>query len=176
MFLTTHAAAGILISSHINGAWPVFGLSFASHFVLDFIPHGDERLYRDEEWKVLKRYRRAVIVNAFDLTGLVLLTAWSINSAAVTNGSLMTIGILGSVLPDLFSHFFPVIHERLSWLWLVRWLHSLTKPTGLRLLVRFQNWVHEVLHHDVIHKDIPFAAGLAMQAILVAVMLVLSPR
>lgn len=171
MFLTTHAAAGILISSHVNGPWQVFGLAFASHFIMDFIPHGDEHLYHDEEWKIMKRYRRVVIFSAIDLAGLILLTAWSINSTMDTNNSLMTVGILGSILPDLFSHFFPVIHERFSWLWLVRWLHTLTKPTGLRLVVRFQNWLHEVLHHDLIHKDIPFSAGLVMQAALVLVML-----
>lgn len=174
MFLTTHAAAGILISGYLDSPWQVFGLAFASHFVMDFIPHGDEHLYHDEEWKILKRYRRAVIVNALDLTGLFLLTIWSIHSTIDTRGSLMTIGILGSVLPDLVSYLFPVIHERLSWLFLIRWLYRLTKPTGLRYVARTQNWIHNLLHHDLIHKDIPFSAGLIMQAVLVIVMLGLS--
>ena len=47
MFLTTHAAAGIAISHYVHNPWAVFALSFASHFVLDFIPHGDENLYGD---------------------------------------------------------------------------------------------------------------------------------
>lgn len=174
MFLTTHAAAGILISSHLGGPWQVFGLSFASHFILDFIPHGDERLYRDEEWRGRKRYRRVALINAADLAGLAVLSAWAVANTATGGSGLLVIGVLGSILPDLLSHFFPVIHERLSWLALVRWLYSLSKPTGLRFFVRFQNWVHEVLHHDIIHRDIPFKAGLAMQAVLVALMLALS--
>lgn len=174
MFLTTHAAAGILISHYIKDPYTVFGLSFASHFVLDFIPHGDEELYHDEEWQVKKRYRRAVIVNAFDVVGVALLTLWAIYNPGENTSRLMLIGILGSILPDFLSFLFPVVHERMSWLFLVRWLYKLTKPTGLRYLVRGQNWIHRVLHHDLIQRDIPFLAGLGIQVVLVAVLLVFS--
>lgn len=171
MFLTTHAAAGILISHYVPGAWPVFGTSVASHFVMDFIPHGDEELYHDQEWMIMKKYKRVVIINAIDLAGLLALVFWAINHAAAPNGHLMVIGVLGSVLPDVVSYFFPVIHEKLSWLFLIRWFYSLTKPTGLRYVVRFQNWVHNLLHHEIITKDISFKAGLTLQAVLVVVML-----
>ncbi len=174
MFLTTHAAAGILISHYVPGAWPVFGASFASHFVLDFIPHGDEELYHDREWMILKKYKRVVVINAIDLTGLLALTLWAVNSGGTVSGNLMVIGVLGSVLPDLISFFFPVIHQRFSWLFVMRWLYTLTKPTGIRYVARSQNWVHNVLHHRIIHKDIPFKVGLVLQAILVTVMLGLS--
>lgn len=168
MFLTTHAAAGLLISTHVQHPMAVFGLSFASHFILDFIPHGDEDLYHDEEWMAQKRYRRAIIVNAIDLTGLSLIILWAAYHPEIAASRNMLIGIMGGVLPDFLSFLFPVIHERLSWLFLVRWLYRLTKPTGIRYLVRTQNWIHDVLHHKIIRSDIPFRWGISMQMILIA--------
>jgi hypothetical protein len=174
MFLTTHAAAGILISHYTKNPYAVFGLSFASHFVLDFIPHGDERLYHDEEWRVLKKFKRPILINLVDIIGLVVLIFWAINHTADTTSKLMMIGIIGSILPDFLSYLFPVMHERLSWLFVVRWIYSLTKPTGIRYLVRAQNWMHQALHHDIIQSDIPFLAGLVLQVVFVGVFLYLA--
>lgn len=169
MFLTTHAAAGILVSHYISNPYEVFGLSFASHYVLDFIPHGDETLYHDEEWKVLKKFRRPIIINLVDMIGLTAIILYAINHPGDATGRLMMIGIIGSILPDFLSYLFPVIHERLSWLSLMRWLYAITKPTGLRYLVRAQNWVHNLLHHEIIRRDIPFWVGLVTQACLIGV-------
>lgn len=169
MFLTTHAAAGILISHYVQNPYEIFGLSFASHFVLDFIPHGDETLYHDEEWKILKKFKRPILINLFDLIGLVSLILFAINNPGDTTSRLMMIGIIGGILPDFLSYLFPIIHERMSWLFLVRWLYRLTKPTGLRYLVRAQNWIHNVLHHEIIRRDIPFWLGLTGQFILVGI-------
>ncbi len=174
MFLTTHAAAGIFIAQHVHNPLAVFGLSFASHFGLDFIPHGDEELYHDEEWKILKKFKRPILVNLFDLLGLVGLIFWTINQPGETTSRLMTIGIIGGILPDFLSFLFPVIHQRLSWLWLVRWLYKLTKPTGLRYFVRGQDWMHNLLHHEIFRRDLPFWAGLTMQIILVAAVMAVS--
>lgn len=171
MFLTTHAAAGILISHYTTNPSVVFGLSFASHFVLDFFPHGDEHLYHDHDWQVNKKFKWPVFINLLDLIGLVGLIFWAINNPGDTTSRLMMIAIIGSILPDFLSYLFPVIHERLSWLFLVRWLYKLTKPTGLRYVVRAQNWTHRILHDEIIRRDIPFLAGLGMQIVLVGIFL-----
>lgn len=171
MFLTTHAAAGVLISHYVKNPYAIFGLSFASHFVLDFIPHGDEDLYHDEEWQVLKKFRQPILINLLDLIGLLGVILFAINHPGDTTSRLMMIGIVGSILPDFLSFLFPVLHQKLSWLFLVRWLYSLTKPTGLRYVVRGQDWIHNALHHEIIRRDIPFAAGLIIQAGLVVLFL-----
>ncbi len=176
MFLTTHAAAGIAISQYVNDPVAVFALSFGSHFVLDFIPHGDEHLYHDEEWKVQKRYKRAALINAVDLGALVGLTFWAVTQNSLPHGPTLTIGILGAILPDFLSFFFPVIHQRFSWLFLMRWLYAITKPTGIRYLVRGQNWLHRVLHHELIRRDISLRTGIALQILVVAGLLFLSLR
>src|SRR5437762_32937 len=150
MFLTTHAAAGLLLSQYIHQPLALFGASFASHFVLDFIPHGDQHLYGNYEIpEADHRWRRAVVINFLDVAALMILSLWVIGGRSDTapTKNLMLIGILGSVLPDFISNFFPVIHEKLSWLALVRWLHALSKTVGLPYFVRGQNWLHRVLHH-----------------------------
>lgn len=167
MFLTTHAAAGIFLAQAFPNPLAVFGLSLASHFVLDFIPHGDETLYHDQEWKEQKKYRRVVYYNAIDVGLLAALSVWAYHYTPVDETGLMLLGILGAVIPDFLSYFFPVIHERFSWLWIMRWLYTLTKPTGIRYLVRAQNWLHQALHHEIIRRDIPFRYGLALQVALV---------
>lgn len=174
MFLTTHAAAGIFIANHFGHPFAVFGLSFLSHFVLDFIPHGDESLYRDREWKVEKRYRHVLYYNAIDFAVLVGLTLWAYTYSPPGDTSLMLLGVFGAVVPDFLSYLFPVIHERFSWLFFIRWLYAATKPTGLRYIVRAQNWLHQVLHHEIIRRDVPFRYGLALQVILVISMLSLT--
>ncbi len=174
MFLTTHASAGIFIAQHIHNPMAVFGLSFASHFILDFIPHGDEGLYGHYLEPGKHRYRRAIIVNIFDVAGLIGFSLWAAQRADIAQSHLLLIGVLGSILPDFLSHFFPILHQRLNWLFFIRWLYSLTKPTGVRYLVRAQNWLHRVLHHEIVRRDIPFWAGMSSQIILSAVLLYFS--
>lgn len=171
MFLTTHAAAGILLSRHIDGSWAVFGLSFLSHFIMDFIPHGDSELYRDGEWKEQRRYRWALFVNTVDVVCLIGLILWSFAFVPDIDQRLLFLGILGAIIPDFLSHLFPVIHERFSWLWFIRWVYRLSKPTGVRYLVRFQDWFHHLIHHDIFHRDISFRSGLTMQIVLTIVLL-----
>lgn len=163
MFLTTHAAAGIAISQHVHDPLAVFALSFASHFVLDFIPHGDQNLYGDYQTHGPHRFRRAVIVNSLDVILLIALVGWVAGRPLDSSSHLMIIGILGGILPDFLSHFFPILHERLSWLSLMRLLYTLTKPTGLRYFVRAQNWLHRVFHHEILHRDVSFPVGLTIQ-------------
>ncbi|MBI4092991.1 MAG: hypothetical protein HY420_03655 [Candidatus Kerfeldbacteria bacterium] len=175
MFLTTHAAAGIFLSQYVSNPTAVFGLSFASHFLLDFIPHGDENLYHDHEWRHEHRYRQAVLINLIDVTTLTILTLWAIQQQS-TPSNLLVIAILGSILPDFLSHFFPFIHQRLSWLGLVRWIYAATKPTGFRYMVRFQNWIHNALHHELVRRDVPFGVGLVIQLTIVLVLLTIGVR
>ncbi len=166
MFLTTHAAAGIFIAHQSENPLVVFLGAFVSHFVLDFIPHGDEKLYHDEKWKTQRRYRRVVIINAIDVVGVIGLSLWAVSHGQTVDHSLRLLGILGSILPDFLSHLFPVIHQRFSWLFIVRWLYAVTKPTGVRYMVRVQDWLHDKLHHDVFQRDISFQMGLVMQIFL----------
>ena len=166
MFLTAHAAARIFISRHLDHPWSVFGWSFASHFIMDFIRHGDSELYRDEDWQKNKKYKWVALINTIDLLCLMGLILWALVFVPDLNQRLLFIGILGAIIPDFLSHLYPVIHERLSFLWLIRWSYRLSKPPGVRYLVRLQDWLHRHIHHDFLERDLSFRAGLAMQIII----------
>jgi len=169
MFLTTHAAVGIAISQHVGSPLAAFGWSFASHFLLDFIPHGDEKIYGHYLEPGHHRFRRAIFVNTIDIAILIGMTFWAIGEPRLERQEFLLLGILGSIIPDMLTNFFPIIHERLSWLRLVRWVYAVTKPTGLRYVIRVQDWIHKLLHHEIIRSDIPFVVGLVLQALLIAI-------
>lgn len=100
MYSPVHATAGELIATAIPNPTLAFLAGISSHYILDAIPHGDEELYHDEEWKTQHRYRRVIGINALDLACLIGLTLWAIQRPGVATSQLMLIDILGSILPD----------------------------------------------------------------------------
>ncbi|PWB38920.1 MAG: hypothetical protein C3F02_01525 [Parcubacteria group bacterium] len=44
MFLTTHAAAALYVGTQVHDPLLALAIGFASHFVMDAVPHGDETL------------------------------------------------------------------------------------------------------------------------------------
>jgi len=66
MFLTTHTVVGVLISQHTPTPLIAFSLGFLSHFLLDFIPHGDEQLLTAED-KEHGRFRKAALASSLDV-------------------------------------------------------------------------------------------------------------
>ncbi len=109
MFLTTHAviASGILsyFSSLPNGL--VFLISFLSHFLLDFIPHGDERLI-NESWPYKKKIVVLLIVGLCDLLVLSGVFIFFYNQFAIDISRLIII-IFGSILPDGLQFLFFIL-------------------------------------------------------------------
>ena len=54
MFLTVHAATGILIGKYTGNIYLAFIAGFLSHLILDIIPHGDQLILNSEPEKILK--------------------------------------------------------------------------------------------------------------------------
>lgn len=172
MLLTTHAAAGIAISQHLHNPLAVLGLAILSHFVLDFVPHGDQKIMGG--YNSPRRWKPTLVISAIDVVVLVALIFWLAGQPLNTSTYLMMIGVLGGVLPDLLSNFFPLIHERMSWLWLIRWLDGIFHRTGLKFFTRQLNWIHVMFHHRFRTRDVSFKVGLAMQIVLNVVFVLLS--
>lgn len=165
MFLTAHAAVGIVISQHVDKPLNIFLLGVLSHFILDFIPHGDEHLFKDEEWKVQKKYKRVVLFTLADFVLLGGVIVFLYGTADLPERNRLIAGILGSVFPDVVSHSLPFFHEKLNWLAVVRWLHTLLKKAQFGRFLTIHNKLHVFLH-NLMKFRLSQNAGLAVQGIV----------
>jgi len=102
MFLTVHATTGALIGQQIKNPFLAFALAFASHFVLDMIPHGDQDWideYKGDQRSKVKKIMIIVALDAAVLLGLLISRYFYIDSFVPSLN--IAAGILGGVLPDL---------------------------------------------------------------------------
>lgn len=109
MFLTTHAAAGLFLSTMMPNPFAAGAAGIISHFILDMIPHeqSDDLIieyprYRRPDAATMKRKTR---VGVADLVGaaLIYLTAWLLIQEQPDGWGrflILSAGIGGSVLPD----------------------------------------------------------------------------
>lgn len=98
MFLTVHAAAGAVIGQYINEPALAFLVGFASHFILDIIPHGDESIARWSWFKThMQRTAAATLIDFFCLVSIALI--W-IKYTDISQLSGLFYGLTGAMLPD----------------------------------------------------------------------------
>lgn len=169
MYLTPHASVGILISQTVDKPLPVFLLATLSHFVLDFIPHGDEDMGR---W-ARERPKNAVLLSIIDvgLLGLMLVVLYTTQS--LPQMALISAGVLGAVVPDLLSNVFPIIHHYTNWLFIVRLVHGSLDKLQFKHLVRLHDWFHRLAHnttnaHMTVKQGIIFQSALVIVAVTIA--------
>jgi len=108
MFLTVHAAAGILIGEQTSSPWLAFFLGIASHLVLDMIPHGDENLVSNKNQKT--RFYKYMVISALDTLGVIVLAfiLWQKNKINLSLPQLAA--IVGAVLPDYIWGLSEITH------------------------------------------------------------------
>ena len=125
MILSVHATFGAAVASLVP-THPVeaFALGFASHFVLDAIPHRDYDLISMEQdlnkkneiidviYKKFKLIRDMVFVTIDALVGLCLAFIFFFNPVYPW---VFFIGVVGSLLPDFFTFlYFLLKHKSLA--------------------------------------------------------------
>lgn len=69
MFLSTHTTFALALTQLPLPWWLIFSLAFTSHFLLDFIPHGDENLINKNlnKKQTIKRMLLIVCIDAIFL-------------------------------------------------------------------------------------------------------------
>jgi len=102
MFLIVHTAAATVISQHTSHPMLLFLYSFLSHFVLDFIPHGDEKLAGVNNNKS-KKFKRLFIAAAIDGFLIFLFSIYYLLVFAPAHYGLFFIAMGGAMIPDLIS-------------------------------------------------------------------------
>lgn len=147
MTLTAHAAIGAVIGEAIGNPILGFVIAIAIHFLIDIIPHGDNFL--SNNFRILKRHRKqAVAYVTVDAICAILFVLFIVNVRDVALIRPISMGIIGSVLPDLLVGLYDVTKSKY-----LRWIFDL----------------HFIFHNLIIkkHGDIPLRYALIAQAVLV---------
>ena len=139
MYLSVHTVAGLALARVIPNPIVAFIAGLLSHFVLDFIPHGDEFLADSTFTRV--RIRRRLLGAAF-LDGIILVIflliyAWTTPNI---NLSATVAAVIGSLLPDAINGFYlitqaPLFKRYVHWHSKLHNLpgHELTWPKGIMI-------------------------------------------
>lgn len=102
MYLTVHGAAALFIARAIPNPFLSFVVGMASHFIIDFIPHGDEHIIPNylTRPKKIRRLMGAALLDGVILAGFLILYIW-LNPALSLNTVLACLA--GSLLPDFLQ-------------------------------------------------------------------------
>ncbi len=145
MYLTVHGAAGLAIAQAVPNPLAAFLVGLLSHFVLDFVPHGDEHLAQKHfsRGQTLRRLVGAALIDGVLLTGFLILYLWTTPWA---NYPASGAAVLGAVLPDALQG-----------------LAFATNWKGLDWFTKF----HEGMHNSAGHK-LSWQQGLMVQGLVLA--------
>ncbi len=101
MFLTVHAASGVLIGQATGNVWLALIGGIISHFLLDLVPHGDQDLGKgkthQERLMVLLKFGIVDTVLMLTMVGTLLYFNTGLQTPAVL------IAIFGALIPDAIN-------------------------------------------------------------------------
>jgi len=150
MYLTVHATTGIAIGQSIINPLGAFFIGLLSHYILDFIPHGDEKKFKNAS--VAFMAKAAIIDHMFVFVMFLTLFLFKPNFTFTLN---IIIAIIGALLPDWLSAVYRLT-ERTN-ISFFKLLHKITTP--------MQN-LHQFCHYKIIKTEINFYLGTALQVVL----------
>lgn len=161
MTLATHAITGAALASFVpTHPALAFTLGFASHFLLDAIPHWDYPIFSDsihpkkenQKMKIDRAFFRDAIDFSFDsLIGLgISMLAFASPASAIA----IIAGALGGILPDPLQFVAKKIHHE-----------------PLISLQRFHQWIHTSYH---LRESGHVALGISSQIVFVVCVVALA--
>jgi len=129
MYLTIHAAAGVLIGSYINQPIISFILGFISHFFLDMLPHYDGDIpTKGHTAKSLRKkyFNKIIALIYFDISLAIIVAAALLTNNIHFLTRPIIWGIAGALLPDIL--------QAASFFW--------QKNKFLKKFNQFHNFIH----------------------------------
>lgn len=142
MFLIGHAAVGLVAASWTDNPLLAFVIGFATHFVADAVPHGDEPVGPWAKSEPGHRLRRLVVLMLIDLALILGAWLWLVSHTGFRWSPVFAIA--GACLPDFMWGFELLLHRR--------------------LFGPFTKW-HES-NHNFLHIHLPLWLGLSLQAVV----------
>lgn len=145
MLLVVHTLTGAAIGQAIGQPWLAGAISFASHFVLDMIPHGDEHILAcpDRCHTQIKKYLPIIKVDAIASVAVFIFIA---SNPSIFSLSVL-VSIICSVLPDILSGLYELGHWK-------KW-QKMYFPRFWRL--------HRFIHNHIIRWDPGMSLGFLIQ-------------
>ena len=150
MFLTVHATAAVLITQKISNPLLAFIIGFISHYILDAIPHGDDKIF--ERWQGKAQLRVMALVAAVDFGASLLWLNFLIDQLALAWPLAVLAAAAGSLLPDFFSGAFLVTNYPG-----LEWLHNLNR----------------IAHCLILKKPWPAGPGFIIQAVFFIILAII---
>ena len=139
MFLTVHAAAGLSVATFTGNPFIAFVLGFFSHFLIDMIPHGDEKI--DAFTNRWTRKHRIAALAVIDIVIAAVPFFLFLKPLILANPAVSLMGALGGMMPDF-----------------IQGLAMFKKHKLLTLYERWHRWAHTLLK-----QEIPFRYGIIVQ-------------
>ncbi|NQU77838.1 hypothetical protein HQ544_04030 [Candidatus Falkowbacteria bacterium] len=163
MFLTVHAAAGILIGQQLQNPILAFLIGLFSHFLIDVVPHGDKEL---DIWlkhgNIKKRIKNIVLT---DIVIATVLSIYFIYKIDVNYAYAMTAAIIGSTLPDvLYILWNPLKILKQSWN-----PFKLLKKTSKKTSVKITKF-HARTIQRFIKKELSIKYALFLQTLIIVIL------
>ena len=148
MFLSTHTTFALALVQLPLPWWLIFALSFASHFLLDFIPHGDENLI-NKNLNKKQTIKRILIVVFIDIIIVLIILGFFVINHKLNFFIFLT--VLLATIPDGFE-----------------FLNVLTGKK-YKALDKFSQFHH--LIHNWPKINYPLAGGIIMQLFLILLLI-----
>jgi len=154
MFISVHAAAAMVVGKTVASSPLAFILGFVLHFVLDIIPHGDEKLgkkffgieigkfQRHDDFKPLALY------GSLDACFLGIFLAFMFKNFEFVRADNVVWAIFGGIIPDVLVAFYKLYNIKP-----LKWFYDL------------HNSIHTVLLKRI-KKDLPLKYGIAWQGLI----------
>ncbi len=122
MLETPHVAVGIAIATKFPNPWIAIPLAFASHFVLDKVPHWNPHLYTETQ-KSGHPSKNSTVFALIDIgTSLVLGSTFAVRALPNANLAILILACsFASVASDVIKYPYYYFHLRQKWL--VAWVN-----------------------------------------------------
>lgn len=117
MLETPHVAVGVAIATKIPNPFIAIPLAFASHFVLDKIPHWNPHLYTETKLTGHPSAQSTTIAIVDIATAFILGSGFAYKALPNTQMAILILACsLASVLSDVIKYPFYYFHLRARWL------------------------------------------------------------
>jgi hypothetical protein len=122
MLETPHVAVGVAIATAVPNPFVAIPLAFASHFVLDKIPHWNPHLYTETQ-KTGHPSKNSTMIASFDIgTAFVLGSVFAYRALPDVNSALLILACsFAAVASDVIKYPYYYFHLRQKWL--VTWVN-----------------------------------------------------